>query len=147
MFFPLSVDLGHFQSWKHILMISFKYLLPIYTAFSSNSFMREQMLLSSSWYDLFPKQAGFLITSTLILIACPVIICLFLHFLMMGVFPPHTQESRRTDQTDVHAQILHFCRQLGAFFTTHLSTNPSWCCSINCELQNYLLGQLLLCPP
>lgn len=140
MFFPLSVDLGYLQSCKHILMIYFKYLLPFYKAFSSNPFMREQLLLSSSWYDLFPKRAGFLITSTLILIVCHVLICSLLLFLMMGVFQPHTQESRRTDQTAMHGQILHFCRQPGAFFSTHVSTTPSWCCSINCELQNYLLG-------
>lgn len=132
MFFPLSVDLRYFC--KHILIIYFKYLLPFYTAFASNSVMREQLLLSSSWYDLFPKQAGTLITFTLILIVCHVIICLLLLFLMMGIFQTDTQEGRRTNQTDMHGQTLHFCRHPGVFFSTHLSTTPSWCYSINCEL-------------
>lgn len=132
-FFPLSVDLGYFQSCKYILMISFKYLLPFYTVFASNSVMREQLLLSSSWYDLFPKKAGFLIAWTLILIVCRVVICLLLLFLMIGVFQTHAQESR-TDQNDMHGQILQFCRQPGAFFSTHLSITPSWRWTINCEL-------------
>lgn len=134
MFFPFSVDLGYFQSCKHILMISFKYLMPFYTAFASNSVVREQLLLVSSWYDLFPEQTGYLVTWTLISIMCSVIICLLLLLLMMGIFQTHTQESRRPDQTDMCGQTLHFCRQPGAFFSTHLSTTPSWCCSINCDL-------------